>query len=180
MRKVLGLLLALLLTAASALGETFTAPEAFSLTVPDGWSIHKDSNLSNSSPQDGFYYLGELIGPRGWIQVSIQDVRPDVGNLSLYKGKGPMILAYREAVERSYTGEDSCAFQQIVKAKLDVPFLVFQINMADYGQAYCADTVSGGWRVSLWYYNHYRNVPLTQADLDQFVEVVASLTPILP
>lgn len=180
MKKLIPLLLALSLLCPAALGETFTAPGAFTLECPAGWEIDLSDCEDYSEPDDGYYYLGALIGEDAIVEISLQDCREDYDDLSLYAASAAEIAAYREDIldlllEESDEAEFLEAWDENPQG---VPFLIFYESSEDDGESYYADTISGGWCIYFYYYTYYEDDSLNADHLAVFQALLESLRPI--
>ena len=180
-RRICILLTALLLLSGTALAATLTVPDILTLIYPDGWEDYGADDRDDV--KDEYYNLGFICGPGDTdLNVSIDLYYfPEYADLRLFELDEQATLDYADMLIEEYENATLLEIRRV--GAQEIPFAILEAEDA-YGPCYYAETLTNGWDLCISAYayadsNYDAARPLTEADLELFLEIVDSVVPIV-
>ncbi|MBQ3278756.1 MAG: hypothetical protein IJG94_06305 [Clostridia bacterium] len=179
MKRITGLLLALALVLAMAVGAladgvTFST-KYFTLTLPQGWEIETEV----METEDGMEDLGCVASPEepGLVIESFLLYDEDAKDKSLWNASEEELKAYAQEVMETYA-DDKPEYIGTIKAG-NIPFVLIRCDDSESEYIY-ADTLTNGYYIMFMAYSADANKfhPLTADQVEQFKSILATFVPV--
>jgi len=183
MKKFLALILALVLalSCCTALADTFTYEDLFSVEFPDDWGYQ----AGEETEEENYWYVGFFGGP-GDTDLNF-DVRiyyeEDYADFRLFDLaiEDAEFSEYADMLEQWYVKKNVEYSGVIYTTENNIPFVVLQ-GSDDYGPLILADTMSNGYEFLFQFYayadsNYDTCRELTEEDIILIRQILGSFGP---
>ena len=180
-RRICILLTALLLLSGTSFAATLTVPDVLTLTYPDDWEDYGPDDRDDV--KDEYYNLGFICGTGDSdLNVSIDLYYfPEYADLRLFELNEQDAQDYADMLMEDYENASLLEIRRV--GTHAIPFAILEAEDS-YGLCYYAETLTNGWDLCISAYayadsNYDAARPLTEADLELFLEIVDSVVPIV-
>lgn len=175
MKRLAALALALLLalSAASAVAQTYTAGQFYTLDYPDDLTLDNETYTEDTT--EDYIWLFLLSGDIT-IDAALTPAEGYEG-VNLYEATEEQRQAYLDDMLDLYA-DDSAAYVDTLTSVGGYPFYIYSMEDSEDGPYYYAETLIQGTSVNFCCYYNDESAGLDQDLLDSFMTVLATVRPV--